>query len=99
MEKKSDCHEALDKFVKDYGPLDSMIYDGKNRLDQAQNSKPNLENTASMGIHQKWKFPTKTQQKALFGNCAKNGIEKCVEHTVQENYGATDTHTLPRLCN
>ena len=25
MEKKSDCHEALDKFVKDYGAPDSMI--------------------------------------------------------------------------
>ena len=28
MEKKSDCHEVLDKFVKDYGAPDSMIYDG-----------------------------------------------------------------------
>ena len=27
MEKKSDCHETLDKFVKDYGAPDSMIYD------------------------------------------------------------------------
>ena len=25
---KSDCHEALDKFVKDYGAPDSMIYNG-----------------------------------------------------------------------
>ena len=28
MENKSDCHEALDKFVKDYGAPESMIYDG-----------------------------------------------------------------------
>ena len=28
MEKKSDCHEALDNFVKDYGAPDSMIYNG-----------------------------------------------------------------------
>ena len=28
MENKSDYHEALDKFVKDYVALDSMIYDG-----------------------------------------------------------------------
>ena len=28
MEKKLNCHEALDKFLKDYGAPDSMIYDG-----------------------------------------------------------------------
>ena len=28
IEKKSDCHEALDTFVKQYGAPDSMIYDG-----------------------------------------------------------------------
>ena len=28
MEKKSEFHEALDKFVKDYGAPDSMIYNG-----------------------------------------------------------------------
>ena len=28
MEKKLDFHEALDKFVKDYGASDSMIYSG-----------------------------------------------------------------------
>ena len=28
MEKRLDCLEALDKFVKDYGALDSMIYNG-----------------------------------------------------------------------
>ena len=26
MGNKSDCHKALDKFVKDYGVPDSMIY-------------------------------------------------------------------------
>ena len=28
MEKKSECHKALDKFVKNYGAPDSMIYNG-----------------------------------------------------------------------
>ena len=28
MENKSDCHEALDNFVKYYGAPDSMIYNG-----------------------------------------------------------------------
>ena len=28
MEKKSDCNEALEKIVKDYGAPDSMIHDG-----------------------------------------------------------------------
>ena len=28
MGKKSDCHESLEKFVKDYGAPDSMIYNG-----------------------------------------------------------------------
>ena len=28
MEKKSDCHEALENFVKDYGAPESMIYNG-----------------------------------------------------------------------
>ena len=28
MEKKSDCHKSLDKFVKDYDAPDSRIYDG-----------------------------------------------------------------------
>ena len=28
MVKKSDCHEALEEFVKDYGAPESMIYDG-----------------------------------------------------------------------
>ena len=28
MEKKLDCREALENFVRDYGAPDSMIYDG-----------------------------------------------------------------------
>ena len=32
-----------------------------NRSDQAQNSNPTWENTASMGIHHKGGIPTKTQ--------------------------------------
>ena len=71
----------------------------KNRSDQVQNSKPAWENMASMGIHQKGNVLTKTQQKALFGNCARNCIKKIFKHTVQDDYRATDTHTQPRLCN
>ena len=71
----------------------------KKRSDQAQNSNPTWESTASMVIHQKGNIPTKIQQKALFGNCAKNGIEKCLEHIVQDKYGATDTNKFPSLCN
>ena len=28
IKKKSDCHEGLDKFIKEYGAPDKMIYDG-----------------------------------------------------------------------
>ena len=28
IEKRSDCHEALDRFVRDYRALDVMQYDG-----------------------------------------------------------------------
>ena len=28
IEKRLDCHEALDRFVRDYGALDVMQYDG-----------------------------------------------------------------------
>ena len=28
IEKRSDCHEALDRFVRDYGASDVMQYDG-----------------------------------------------------------------------
>ena len=28
IDKKSDCHEPLDKFIKQYGVPDCMIYDG-----------------------------------------------------------------------
>ena len=52
-----------------------------------------------MGIHHEGNFWTKTQQEALFENCARNGIYNFFEHTVQDNYGAMDTHTFPILCN
>ena len=66
----------------------------KNRSDQAHNSNPTW---SSMGIHQKGKFLTKNQKKELFKKCGRNCTEKILEHTVQDNYGAKDTHTLPRL--
>ena len=50
-----------------------------------------------MGIHHKVDIPTKTQQKELFSNCAKNGTKKCLEYTDQDTYGSTDTRILPRL--
>ena len=28
IKKKKDCHESLEKFVKEYGAPDKMIYDG-----------------------------------------------------------------------
>ena len=28
IHKKADCHEALDRFVKDYGAPETLIYDG-----------------------------------------------------------------------
>ena len=88
------------EITKGYGVPDSMIYDGaQEQAGPGKKSKPTWENTASMGIHQKGNVPTKTQKKALFGNCTRNSIEKCLEHTVQDDCGATDTHTLPRLCN
>ena len=33
-----------------------------------------------MGIHQKGNVTTKTKQKALFRNCTKNGINKCLKY-------------------
>ena len=98
MEKRSDFHEALETFVKDYGAPDSMMAH-KNRSDQVHNSSLTFENTESMGIHQKGIISTKIQKKALFWNCARNGIDKCLEHTFRYYYGATDTHMLPRLCH
>ena len=71
MENKSDCYEALENFVKDYGTPYTIIYDGKNRLDQAQNSKPNLENTASMGIHQKGKVKKNPSRRRYSGTAQK----------------------------
>ena len=53
----------------------------KNRSYQAKKFNPNLENTASMGIHQKGNVKTKNHHKALFENCARNGIERCLENT------------------
>ena len=41
--------------------------------------------------------PKKTQQKALFGNYARNGIGKCLELTVQDDYGPTDTHNIANM--
>ena len=32
IEKRLDCHEALDKFVRDYGASDVMKYDGAPEL-------------------------------------------------------------------
>ena len=49
MEKKSDCHEALDKFVRDYGAPDSMIYDGAQ--EQVRPVKKLQANFIKYGIH------------------------------------------------
>ena len=49
MENKSDCHEALENFVKDYGELDSMIYD-----DTQEQIGPGIKFQANLrkyGIH------------------------------------------------
>ena len=98
MGKKSDCHEALDKFVKYYGAPNSMIYDGaQEQVVLGTKFQANFINTASMVIHQRGNIPTKTQQGSILGNCTSNCIKKCLEHTVRDNYGSTDTHTFPRL--
>ena len=49
MEKKSECHEALENFVKDYGVPDSMIYDGA--LEQVGSGKKFQANFREYGIH------------------------------------------------
>ena len=50
MEKKSDCHEALDKFVKEYGVSHSMIYDGAQEL--VRPGKKFQANLRKYGIHE-----------------------------------------------
>ena len=72
MEKELDFNEALDKFVKDRGARDSMVCNGsQEKIVSGTKFQANLINTASMGIHQKRNVPTKTQKKALYGNCTK----------------------------
>ena len=55
IDKKSDCHEPLDKFIKQYGVPDCMIYDGS----KEQNGK----NTEFQRIIHKYDIPTKTSEK------------------------------------
>ena len=99
MDKNSDCHEALDKFVKDYCVPDSMIYFGKQEhVGQGTKFQYNLRKYGIHGNTSERESSNKTQQKALFGNCTKNDIKKCLEHTIRDDYGATETHTLTRLC-
>ena len=49
IEKKSDCHEALDKFVKDYGAPYSMIWDGAQ--EQFKPGTKLQSNLIKYGIH------------------------------------------------
>ena len=49
MENKSDWHEALEKFVKDYGAPDSIIYNGAQ--EQVGPSTKFQSNLRKYGIH------------------------------------------------
>ena len=63
MWKKSDCHEAMDKFVKDYGVPESMIYNGvQGKVRPGTKFQANLR---KYGIHgHKWERERSNQNPA-----------------------------------
>ena len=100
MEKNSDGYEALYNFLKDYGVPDSMIYDGAQ--EQVGTGTKSQAKLRKYGIHGHTSERVSSNQNPAEGvirELHKNGTEKCLEHTVQDNYIATDTHTFPISCN
>ena len=55
INKKSDCHEPLDTFIRKYGAPDCMIYDGS--------KEQNGNNTDFQRIINKYDITTKTSEK------------------------------------
>ena len=73
MEKKLDCHEALDKFVKDYVAPDSMIYNGtQEQVGPGTTFQFNLRKYVIHGhTAQKEKFQQKPSRRSYSGAAQK----------------------------
>ena len=83
MENNLGCHEALNKFVKDYGSPDTMIYDGAQ--EQVGPGTRFQSNLIKYGMHGHTSEREGSKQNPVEGvirELRKKGIEKCVEHTV-----------------
>ena len=78
IKKKSDWHQGLDKFVKEYGAPENMNYDGEQeKSEERQNSKEWWENMKSKGTSPKQNSQTKIQWKVAYNNYDGDGIILC----------------------